>query len=170
MNQISDSTDVYNYFIINFNHQIIKKLKMCEKIMFFPFNRSFIFWCLLILIILSSCIDNLNANKISSTSISVGLVHPNYLKNHETEFYLHELESKYPNLARVSSIGLSQENRNLNVIRISRSVDQKRDLLKPMFKYVANIHGNEPLGRQLVIELADYLLKNYGKVNIWKIN
>jgi carboxypeptidase D len=32
-----------------------------------------------------------------------------------------------------------------------------------MFKWVANMHGNEVVGRQLVIIMAKYLLINYGQ-------
>lgn len=50
------------------------------------------------------------------------------------------LAKQYPDLAKVHSLGTSVEGRDLAVIEISSNVG-RRDLLKPMFKYVANMHG-----------------------------
>lgn len=50
------------------------------------------------------------------------------------------LAKKHPTLAKVHSLGASVEGRDLSVIQISSNVGH-RDLLKPMFKYVANMHG-----------------------------
>ena len=33
--------------------------------------------------------------------------------------------------------------------------------MEPMFKFVGNMHGDETLGRQLNVYMAEYLLKNY---------
>ena len=46
---------------------------------------------------------------------------------------------------------------------MTNGVQQDRELGKPMFKWVANMHGNEVVGRELVINMAKYLLTNYGK-------
>ena len=54
-------------------------------------------------------------------------------------------------------IGLSEEGRNLDCIHITKGVKERRSLLKPMVKYVANIHGDEAVGRELLIGLARYL-------------
>ncbi len=34
-----------------------------------------------------------------------------------------------------------------------------KGLLKPMLKYVANMHGNEPVGREAMLAFAEYLLQ-----------
>ena len=68
----------------------------------------------------------------------------------------------YPGLAEVGIIGKSVKGRDLAYIKISNGV-HNRSLSEPMFKFVANMHGDETLGRQLLIYLAEYLLRNHGK-------
>ena len=71
-------------------------------------------------------------------------------------------ESQYPDLAKMHSVGKSVEGRDLLVLQITNGVQKERELGKPMFKWVANMHGNEAVGRQLVMFLSQYLLENFG--------
>ena len=75
---------------------------------------------------------------------------------------LHEFEAKYPSVAKVHKVGTSVENRALWAIQISDKVDTVEPG-EPWFKYVGNMHGNEVVGRQILIYLIEYLLDNYGK-------
>lgn len=54
-----------------------------------------------------------------------------------------DLEAKYPEICKLHSIGQSVEKRELWVLQVSSGVRGQRSLGKPMFKYVANMHGNE---------------------------
>jgi len=59
-----------------------------------------------------------------------------------------EVSFRYPRLAKLHSIGKSVQKRELYVLQITDSVqDEPRRLGKPMFKWVANMHGNEAVGR-----------------------
>lgn len=85
-----------------------------------------------------------------------------YTHYEELQRLFHSLVEKYPHLARVFSIGKSVEGRDLLVLEISENVNH-RSPGEPMVKYVANMHGDEAVGRQLLIILGQYLLNEYGK-------
>ncbi len=69
--------------------------------------------------------------------------------------------SKFPQLAQMSSIGKSVKGRDLWVIKISKNVGQNDN--RPEFKYIANMHGDEIIGREMMVLLIEDLLSNYGK-------
>lgn len=88
---------------------------------------------------------------------------PHYHSEEQMLDLFARLAKKYPHLARVHSLGSSLEGRDLAAIEISGYV-QRRPLLMPMFKYVANMHGDETVGREMLIYLAQYLLDNYDRL------
>ncbi|XP_013779731.1 carboxypeptidase M-like [Limulus polyphemus] len=73
---------------------------------------------------------------------------------------LMKMTKTFPKMAKLYSIGRSVEGRELWVILLS-STPNERPLLKPNVKYIANMHADESVGRELLIHLAGYLLNNY---------
>ncbi|XP_061932284.1 carboxypeptidase D-like isoform X2 [Apis cerana] len=98
----------------------------------------------------------------SENKLEENFIIPHYTHYEELQQLFNSLVQKYPNLAKVFSIGKSVEGRNLLVLEISENV-KERKLCEPMVKYVANMHGDEAVGRELLVYLAQYLLYNYGK-------
>ena len=75
--------------------------------------------------------------------------------------------SNYTKLAQVFSIGQTYSQKELLVMRLTSSLTVNDDseydefqLLKPKFKWIANTHGDETVGRELMIALIYYLLLN----------
>jgi hypothetical protein len=77
------------------------------------------------------------------------------------------LQTRFPQLITLIEIGKSNEGRSLMVARITApekmGVKSKKD--RPEFKYVANMHGDEIVGRELMLKFIEDLSTNYGKDN-----
>lgn len=73
--------------------------------------------------------------------------------------FLQDLTSTYPNLTRLISLGQSVQGRELWAIHISDNPNIEED--EPEFKYISTIHGDEPVGTELCLFFAEYLLQNY---------
>ena len=66
-------------------------------------------------------------------------------------------------LTERGSLGHSVHGVSLEYIRITANPqDLKDEDLRPKFKYVGNMHGNEVVGREILINLAIYLCESYG--------
>ncbi|XP_011256547.2 carboxypeptidase D [Camponotus floridanus] len=119
-------------------------------------HRFVSFVCLVVFVAL------VNSHSLNRYEQDDDYVTTSYTHYDELQRLLRSLEQRYPRLARVISIGKSVEGRDLLVLEISENVGQ-RSLGEPMVKYVANMHGDEAVGRELLIILGQYLLDRYGK-------
>lgn len=92
------------------------------------------------------------------------LQQPHYASQEQLEDLFAGLEKAYPNQAKVHFLGRSLEGRNLLALQISRNT-RSRNLLTPPVKYIANMHGDETVGRQLLVYMAQYLLGNHERIS-----
>merc|ERR1712018_205119 len=75
---------------------------------------------------------------------------------------MESLVQKYNDLLSMYTLSeTSVEGRPLLVMKISTDKNDQRAELKPMVKYVANMHGNEPTGREITLAFIEYLAETY---------
>jgi len=119
----------------------------------------------LCLFIVSLTIDNCNSQQYSGAvdrayTPEPGLLDFVYHNHDETTRFLRATSARYPNLTALYSIGKSVQGRDLWVMVVSAS-PYEHMLGKPDVKYIGNIHGNEPVGKEMLLHLINYLVTNY---------
>lgn len=82
-----------------------------------------------------------------------------YPTNDDDEYRYFLLGQKYPEILTISSLGTTSIGTNIPVLKISDN--SNKDEKEPEFLYVANMHGNEVVGRRVLIKYIEELLKSY---------
>ena len=95
---------------------------------------------------------------VSREEFSVNLT--GYHSHEQMLSVLDSVVSSYPGIASRYDLGSSVQGRAIPAVKFSTS--NPRPSLVPMVKYVGNMHGNEAVGRELLIGLVEYLANNYG--------
>ena len=117
-------------------------------------------------IFISYAVDR-NATAINDTNCDFTNSSLKYHNYDELTQEMQDLAAKYSNLLTLSHLDdLSVGNRKLWVMKISTDNNGQRSDLKPMVKYVANMHGNEVVGRELLLKFIEYLMITYQCGNV----
>ncbi|MEM7245447.1 MAG: M14 family zinc carboxypeptidase [Acidobacteriota bacterium] len=74
--------------------------------------------------------------------------------------HLELLASTYPGLVRLVSLGQSVEGRELWALKVTDRPDEEE--LEPGLAFIAGIHGDEVVGKELVVSFLDWILAGYG--------
>jgi len=82
----------------------------------------------------------------------------------ELTVFLNEIETTFPHIAKKFTIGKSTRGKELWGIQITKNPGVRE--VEPEFKYVGNMHGDETVGREMLVRLIHYLCNSYvGKGN-----
>lgn len=114
--------------------------------------------CLLSIVVVSCTLSanpNLNRGTNTAPKLSINEYH-NYTVM--TKF-LQDFANAYPQWTKLYSIGKSVGNRELWVLQVSAA--NETDVTIPNVKLIANIHGNEAVGKEVLLKLAQYLVSSY---------
>ncbi|KAA8537958.1 hypothetical protein F0562_027462 [Nyssa sinensis] len=84
-----------------------------------------------------------------------------YMTNYDLEKAITAFGRRCANISRIYSIGKSVEGVPLWVMEISDKPGEEE--VEPAFKFIGNVHGDEPVGRELLLLLANWLCDNYKK-------
>jgi hypothetical protein len=86
-----------------------------------------------------------------------------YIGYDEMTRRLEEMAKVNSDIVELTSIGKTVENREIWVVKISDNVSQ--DELEPEFKYIANMHGDEIVGREMLLRFIEDLIQTYKKAD-----
>jgi len=90
---------------------------------------------------------------------TIPLQHHNYQMTKEK---MENITKQCPDITKMYSVGQSVEGRELYVMVISDSPNKHKPG-NPEFKYVSTMHGNEVVGKELLLNLMQKFCDNYGK-------
>ena len=105
-----------------------------------------------------------DGNAVSMTSTVEGpfgshLMAGGFMLNNELTDFLLNINDEFPNITNLFSIGQSVQGRELWVLEISDNPGINE--VEPEFKYIANMHGDETVGRELCLYLISWFVNGY---------
>lgn len=73
---------------------------------------------------------------------------------------LQAIAAAHPDIVRLTSLGASVQGRQLWMMKISKNPDVEED--EPEVKYIAAMHGDEVVGKEMLVDLINLLVNGYG--------
>jgi len=98
----------------------------------------------------------------SAINAEYAISHPDEVLYHnysELSDWVHNIASTYPEIVYIDSLGPTVEGRWIYVVRITDYPDSNE--IEPGYVYISTMHGDEPVGTELLIWLCDSLTQNY---------
>lgn len=94
-------------------------------------------------------------------SVAAGNVDFKHHNNTEMAEVLQQIHNRCPDITRLYT--LSETSVNGIPLYVLEFTDHpgKHEIMEPEMKFIANMHGNEVLGRELLLHLADHLCESY---------
>jgi hypothetical protein len=94
-------------------------------------------------------------------AVSAGNVEFKHHNNTEMAEVLQQIHNRCPDITRLYT--LSETSVNGVPLYVLEFTDRpgKHEIMEPEMKFIANMHGNEVLGRELLLHLADHLCDSY---------
>ncbi|KAM7277643.1 hypothetical protein ACFE04_004777 [Oxalis oulophora] len=105
--------------------------------------------------------EHYSSSSSSSSSTSDDDVANGYMSNSDLENSIKSFVKRCSHISTFYSIGNSVNGIPLWVIEISDKPGVVEP--EPAFKFVGNLHGDEPLGRELLMRLANWICDNHAK-------
>ena len=87
-----------------------------------------------------------------------------YYSYNEMFAAVRNITSSCKEISRVYTIGKTVQGRDLVVVEFSDNPG-KHEILEPEFKYVGNMHGNEVIGKELLLHLVNEICTTYKRNN-----
>lgn len=104
--------------------------------------------------------DYMSENEINSSD-DLDFRHHNYKEMRQMMKVINE---ECPNITRIYNIGKSMQGLKIYAMEISDNPGE-HETGEPEFRYTAGLHGNEALGRELLLLLMQFLCKEYNDDN-----
>lgn len=96
---------------------------------------------------------------IDADSFAAGANYPSFK---EIESELKSLANHYQSNSKLYSIGKSEQGRDLWVMKLAKDAHIENDT-RAAFKYIANMHGDEIVGRELMVRFIRDVLEKFEK-------